>query len=374
MTDFSLDRPVVSERRFQSRTQVLSDLSSLSSESQAAIRQFSVHRLTSYGLAQADAHELLERVYQGQVWMTAALDLARECLAPKEASMSKKTEVGVLFRTAALSRAAQMMMIQDDEVRHDLFANAAGLYDRAAQVKGDRSRYEIDATGGRIVAWRFPARVPRVATAMVFGGIEGWAMDFAALGEDLAARGIEAHLIDGPGQGESRFRYHTYLSRDWQSSYRDIVGHVAALAGDTPLFIVGNSMGGCLVMNYAATDTRISGICSNGGPRRPPELAGELPSKIKKFHVFCGDVPVSEAAAIWGDMDAAAAMSKSQTPLLIVHGGRDPFVEAAELDPILAGGPDRTMVTFSDGEHCIYNHPEDKHDLIGDWILARAAS
>jgi hypothetical protein len=27
------------------------------------------------------------------------------------------------------------------------------------------------------------------------------------------------------------------------------------------------------------------------------------------------------------------------------------------------------MLIFSDGDHCIYNHAEDKHNLIGDWVF-----
>jgi len=50
-----------------------------------------------------------------------------------------------------------------------------------------------------LAGWRFAAAQP-IAAAVVWGGVEGWAMDFAAMGEALAARGIVAYLIDGPGR------------------------------------------------------------------------------------------------------------------------------------------------------------------------------
>lgn len=29
------------------------------------------------------------------------------------------------------------------------------------------------------------------------------------------------------------------------------------------------------------------------------------------------------------------------------------------------------MVVFSDGDHCVYNHADDKNDLIADWVADR---
>ena len=198
---------------------------------------------------------------------------------------------------------------------------------------------------------------------------------YATVPDTGGCRGIDAYLVDGPGQGESRLRWGHYLTRGWMATWRQIVDHVVTRTRTLPLFIVGNSMGGCLVMNYGPTDERIAGICSNGGPRRAPSLAGDLPSKLKKFHVFCGDVPSETAEEIWGSLNSAQAMASSRQPLLILHGGFDPLVTETEVSEILhmAGSDDRTLVIFSDGDHCVYNHPDDKHNLVGDWILERAA-
>jgi pimeloyl-ACP methyl ester carboxylesterase len=352
----------------------IESIDALSVESQAALRQFTVERLASYGVAREDAAELLDRVIQGERWQSVALAMARDVVKATEVAPSRLTRVNTLRRASALLRAGQMMMISDNLERREIFARASELYLEAAQIAVDRSRFELSTDTGTIVGWHFEAPDP-VAAAIVFGGVEGWAMDFAAMGEDMARRGIDAYLIDGPGQGESRLRWGHYLTRGWMATWRQIVDHVVTQARTLPLFIVGNSMGGCLVMNYAPTDERIAGICSNGGPRRAPSLAGELPSKLKKFHVFCGDVPIETAEAVWGSLDSAQAMARSRQPLLILHGGFDPLVTETEVLEILhmAGSDDRTLVIFSDGDHCVYNHPDDKHNLVGDWILERAA-
>jgi len=66
-----------------------------------------------------------------------------------------------------------------------------------------------------------------------------------------------------------------------------------------PLVMVGNSMGGCMTMNYAPHDSRIRAVCSNGGPLRPPPLIGDLPSKLRKFVVFCAGPMPARFGARW---------------------------------------------------------------------------
>jgi len=42
---------------------------------------------------------------------------------------------------------------------------------------------------------------------------------------------------------------------------------------------------------------------------------------------------------------------------------------------LLAAAPtdEKEMVVFSDGDHCIYNHREDRDALITDWVRSRLA-
>jgi alpha-beta hydrolase superfamily lysophospholipase len=176
-------------------------------------------------------------------------------------------------------------------------------------------------------------------------------------------------LIPGRGLGEPRLAHGLYFDPDWQAHWRAVVDQVEAETRGLPLAMVGNSMGGCMVMNYAPHDPRIRAVCSNGGPLRPPPLMGDLPSKLRKFVVFCGE---ADAGAVWGALDSGREMARSAQPLLILQGGADPLVTEAEVREIAAraGADDVRVVVYSDGDHCIYNHPTDKHDLIAEWIRA----
>ena len=342
----------------------------LSLESQAALRQFSPERLVAYGLAREDADELLARVAQGEEWRAAALALGDRLQAPGP-DAAPATAAGVLFRMSALVRASQLMMIEDTAERRQLFARAVERYASAAAIAADRVPLVLHGAAGKTLAgWRFAAAQP-VAVAVVWGGIEGWAMDFSGLGEALAARGIDAYLIDGPGQGETRLTHGLYFGPDWALHWRAVVDQVEAETRGLPLVMVGNSMSGCMTMNYAPHDPRIRAVCSNGGPLRPPPLVGDLPSKLRKFVVFCGE---ADAGAVWGALDSAREMARSSQPLLILHGGADPLVTEVEVLEIAAraGGDDVRVVIYSDGDHCNYNHPTDKHELIAEWIRALA--
>ncbi|WP_158852674.1 hypothetical protein [Saccharothrix deserti] len=192
-------------REFVGRRAETEDVTStLPVESQAALRQFSLEGTTGYGVDYADAVELRARVLGGQDWRSAATELADACLRRVEAApetAGAATRIAYLRRASALLRMSQMMMLSDTTERREIFAKAAELYAQAAELRGDRERVTIDTDHGPLAGWLAPAGGNAVASAVVIGGIEGWAMDFHSLGEALVARGVDALLLDGPGQG-----------------------------------------------------------------------------------------------------------------------------------------------------------------------------
>src|SRR5258708_16735750 len=107
----------------------------------AALQQFSLERLTAYGLHYADAVELRGRVTAGEAWQAAATDLAADCLAPPEAAVapaSPATQANRLYRASALMRMSQIMMLGDNDERREIFARAASLHGQGPAISGDR--------------------------------------------------------------------------------------------------------------------------------------------------------------------------------------------------------------------------------------------
>ena len=346
-------------------------------ESQAALRQMSVERLMGYGVHHPDALELRARVWSGASWQSTATELAEECLRPPEkgvATESLQTRANRLFRASALLRMSQMMMVEDNPDRAAIVAWAAALFDEAANITGAVQRRLFETPNGKLVGWLYPARsAPAVGRVVVIGGIEGWAMDFAEMGSALAARNIDALLLDGPGQGESRISQGHFLAKGWEASYGAVFGQLLAEAPDLLLGFIGNSMGGSVALHLARHDDRISAVCDNGGGAVPGRKRENRVTFERKMASHVGAVSVEGSRKIWATVDPIDRQRPLKCPLLVVHGGLDPLVSSEDARLIFetAETENKQMVVFSDGDHCVYNHSDDKHDLIADWMASR---
>lgn len=350
-------------------------LSALSVDSQAAMRQFSLERNTGYGIDYPDAIELRARVMKGEAWQSAATAIAKICLsraenAPKIAG--SPTQIAFLRRASALLRMSQAMMLSDTDERREIFTRAANLYARASVLARDCERVSIEADGKSLVGWLFPAKGTAVASVIVIGGVEGWAMDFDSMGHALAARGVNALLLDGPGQGETRFVHNHYLSINWRGAYRHALDYLESRSPELPMGFVGNSMGGSFAMAVAVDDVRIRACCNNGGPFAP-WLAPQGTTFFAKMIAFCGVETTDEAVDIWKSVTPLTKGPNAGYPLLIVQGAEDPLVsnQIAKLLYNDAPTEDKRMVVFSDGDHCIYRHKQDRDVLVSDWMRSR---
>lgn len=350
---------------------------SLDIGSRAALRQFSVERTLGYGVEYSDVVELRARVLDGEAWQAAASELAETCLRYADAASPRSwgsvTRAMYLRRASALLRMSQVMMLVDTDERREIYARAVDLYTRAAEITQDRVPFSVETDEGSLAGWHMPAVGGAVASAIVVGGVEGYAMDFDAMGAALAARGIDAFLLDAPGQGQTRMANHVYLTPNWLSAYRRVVDEVDSRTPGAPIGMIGNSMGGAFAMALAAADTRITACCDNGGIATPGLVPPNIGTFFTKMKAFCGAETDEETTSIWGSVDPTAHGPNDGYPLLVVHGGRDPLVSDGLVQMVhdLVPTDDREMVVFTDGDHCIYNHKEDRDTLIADWMCAR---
>jgi esterase/lipase len=359
------------------RTESEDAIARLSVESQAALRQFSPERLTGYGLAHADVIELRARVLEGEAWEAAATALAEIALKQATAASTdpaRPTRTLYLRRASALLRMSQMMMLVDTPERRQIFARAATIYGEAAKLRSDRQRILVETDSRPLVGWLIPAPGGGMASAIVIGGVEGWAMDFDCMGEALAVRGIDALMLDGPGQGESRFDHNHYLSVHWADAYRSALDFLERRTAGRRIGFIGNSIGGSFAMAMASIDKRVSACVCNGGVLKPTLARGNT-TFFAKMVAACGTNNEEEALAAWGAVDPIAPTTGRGYPLLIVHGGKDPMIPMAASEMLLAAAPtvDKEMAVFSDGDHCIYNHRDDRDALIADWVRSRLA-
>jgi esterase/lipase len=347
----------------------------LSDESEAALRQLTLQRLMGYSVEFGDAGELRRLVELGVPWQEATTSVADYHLArlddPNQ-PLSGPTRRDLLIRISALLRMSQIMMLSDSDERRDIYRRAARLFLEAFTTEPHCERVSIDFDGKPMVAWFAGAGRSAAPSVLIIGGIEGWAMDLLGLGEILQRRGINALLLDGPGQGETRFDHDHFLDENWRAAYSAAITFLIERSGGAPVGVLGNSVGGGIAMKLAAFDRRIAACCNNGGLRNPlvhRERRGFFP----KVAAFCGAVSADDVDRIWRTVELTPDSLGMSCPLLIVHGRLDPMITVEDVTDFLgwATSSDKQLRIFADGDHCIYNHPADKHALIGDWFLDR---
>jgi alpha-beta hydrolase superfamily lysophospholipase len=196
-------------------------------------------------------------------------------------------------------------------------------------------------------------------------------MDFAELSRWLAQRGVEVWSVDGPGQGESRFSHGHYLHKHWREAFRELISYIKVRTHGLPVGIVGSSVGGTLAFEIAASEPRIGLCCSNGGPMSGSTILGQQEAKVPKKRMMCGPhVDAATADEIWSSIDVSKIGSRVTCQVLVIHGNRDPLISDDEMQRLFSSlaSLDKQMIMFSDGDHCIYNHADDKYVAIADWV------
>ena len=338
--------------------------------------------MTGYGIDYADAVELRAMILAGEEWHAAATTLSERCVAATERAdppASRATKRNLFHRASALLRMSQALMLRDDEQRRDIVRRSVDLYAKAVKHGLPREHVAIETPEGTLSGWWVEAAGSDAAgTVIVIGGVEGWAMDFDAMGDAFAERGLNTLLLDAPGQGESRIINRHFLTPDWKASFARAIDWCQDRAPGLPIGIVGNSMGGALTVALANQDSRISACVNNGGIIKPSfgRMAGE--TFFGKMIAFTGLEPSDgdKAAAIWDTIEPVKPGPNAGYPLLVIQGGSDPLVADDHGKLFMHNSPTqpKRMEHFSDGIHCIYNHMADRDAIIGDWLRARLSA
>src|SRR5699024_3519105 len=285
--------------------------------------------------------------------------------------LSPAAEQEYLTRRSAPLRISQAMEVLNTETRRRTYLEAAALFSRAkAMDKRYRSR-TIESSEGTLHAWEIwpTEEIPR-GVVLVLGGVDGWSMDWDGLGQQIAHEGYIAVVLDGPGQGESRYTHETYLGPTWIRAYRSVIDYMNSLADGLPLFAVGNSMAAGMVLQIQSVYGAFSGVCSNGPVKDMSQLFSSK-TYARKLAAFRGkSVSLDSARDIFGAIDLTPDRVKQATPVLLLQGDEDPMVPVSDGRTVLAWTQSAvpSFALFERGEHVINRFPADKHLLIRSWL------
>lgn len=344
----------------------------------AGLRQFDFTRLMAYGIEPGDATRFLESLTDGAKWEASAFELEM-ALADQQSNLD---EIGLLSpalkkayleRRSALLRISQAMEVRNTDTKRRTYLAAADLYTQAKSLDSRYSKEHIGTSIGTLHAWQITSNSPAPrGTVLVHGGVDGWSMDWDGLASEIAREDFHVLVIDGPGQGESRYVHETYLSTAWLEAYEPVVAHMKNISPGLPLFAVGNSMAAGIVLQLQAQYEAFDGVCSNGPVASMSDLFAGKTYGLK-LASFCGaDGNVPEAQTVFQTIDLEPDRVRQASPVLVLQGTEDPMVTVEEGKRVLdwTESDNKSFALFEHGEHVLNRFPADKHMLIRAWLLS----
>jgi acylglycerol lipase len=235
---------------------------------------------------------------------------------------------------------------------------------------------------------------------------------YPAVGEYFTARGFAVHAPDLRGNGLSPGQ-RGYITR-WDVFREDLRRFLELVRSEEPglpLFVLGNSLGGLIVLEYAVRYPEgLQGVIAAAPPLgtlgipAPLLLLGKVMSHIApRFGMRTGmdlrglarDPAVVDAVLAdphfhrWGtarlSVEVARAVERVQEgaarfplPVLLLHGGADRMVLPDGTRAFMAklGQPDRTLIEYPDGFHALFADQGGERVLadVQRWIEAHLPS
>jgi dienelactone hydrolase len=338
-----------------------------------------LHRAVSAGLSAADFQEVVQPLELWADWLAA---WSRRGADYEEAARTalgagREASAGALFRRAALCyHFGCNLHFVDRERSREAHRACVRCADAALPLLGLRAeRVEIPYANASLpgVLVRPSGDTPAPLVLMI-NGIDSTKEEFLGRQVEFAQRGVASLLFDGPGQGESQYRFP--IRGDFEVPAAAALDFAVEHAGIDPkrLGVFGISLGGYYAPRAAAFDPRIRACVSLSGPYDLAEAWPNLgPAHREALRIrshLATEEQMREHARTLTLRDAAARI---RCPLLVMTGKLDYFAyQQAERLEKEAAGP--TTLRVVDGRP----HVPDDRDYryraeMVDWLCSQLA-
>lgn len=187
--------------------------------------------------------------------------------------------------------------------------------------------------------------------------------------EPIVARGMAVLIVDGPGQGTTRFFRNGCLEVEVEKAYSKMIDYIEADGRFGKISVMGISTGGYYVPRVAGRDKRIAGCIINGGTYYPEEILNNFPGYRHKFAVLFG-MTDEEIDSILPTMTLEGFAEEIHCPLLILHGEEDPIFPVGSARKIydVAKSKDKTFISYPNAFHCCGGEISKAWHLLNDWL------
>jgi pimeloyl-ACP methyl ester carboxylesterase len=190
-------------------------------------------------------------IAQAAARMTSMSDFSREMLALARRASAEGRDL----HASSYFRAAEFFLPFGDPDKIRCYEAYRERFDRVAAAL-PLERHEIPFRGGLLPAVRFAAAGTARDTVVLHGGFDSYMEEFFFWGPDLAARGFDVVMFEGPGQGAALRRHGLTMSPAWEEPVAAVLDHFAIERAS----LVGLSLGGCLGLRAAAFEPRVERV------------------------------------------------------------------------------------------------------------------
>lgn len=347
----------------------------------AAQRALPIQRLCGNGMDFADAVQLHQMADLLVPWPEAACfigDANERRATQAEENGDLSTAIARYQYAAAAYRFAQSPLMFDTAEKISIYRKSLSAFSQAARLAPEQyEKISIDHKHSALTGWLIRERsveLPRSrSVVIVFGGADGWREEYHQGALEILGRGLSVLLLDLPGQGETRLLNRLFLCANVEHAIDVAVTWLRKNAGFENVGLWGNSLGGSFAARAAAKLPGIDAVCVNGGAVNPAEIVDKFPRFIDRIKAMVGTDDRATALTVLESSGLASIENNIHCPLLVLHGGADPLLSENNVTSIASDAPsrDKTLIIWDDGDHCIYNHTEEKHEIVSDWFRKR---
>jgi alpha-beta hydrolase superfamily lysophospholipase len=333
-----------------------------------------IQRLLSGGMCYADAVAMHAAGHAGVSWVDCGEWLGDRNLRVARDARSQQTARSWFRFASACFRFAQSAIPRDTDRKRSLFRKMVDSFDSACALDTPiTQKHEIPWRSGKLCGWLLrPVQIAAPPVVMIMGGFDGWREEYHAGALQLVERGVAAFLMDGPGQGESRLVHGLHLDANFPEAFATVATYLRERCNlGQHVGIWGNSLGGFLAAKTVATYPHLfDALCVNGGTTRPLELPERHPRFLEKVEALVGTSDRARMLETLKELDLSRGVLSIGCPLLQLHSVPDQVFLLENARPIhdLAASTDKTLLIWEDGDHCIYNHFEEKNMCVADWF------